>query len=275
MKKEDIVMSIINRIEAKLQRWVNIKVDEVADISGYSKRYLQKIFQEVVGMTISKYIRKRKLTQSAILIKLTKKKIYHIAMDLNYPTQQSFTRAFRQEFKISPLQYRLKNEFDCSVLLPSYALNLQPINIKKGNVKHLRLKVESFYFQDSLLNNEYKARGNKIRLNKITEILESKDEAIVVSTLVPKSLLDLNVDLNVVIGYKDEENYNYEIKDKEFWVVEYNGTWDSYIMFGRFFLCYCDISFDTFIMENIRYNGSNDNCEQIYHSTIYLPMTPH
>ncbi|WP_432276495.1 AraC family transcriptional regulator [Escherichia coli] len=50
-----------------------MKVDEVAAISGYSKRYLQKIFEEVVGMTISKYIRKRKLTQGAILIKLTKK----------------------------------------------------------------------------------------------------------------------------------------------------------------------------------------------------------
>ncbi|WP_122998324.1 AraC family transcriptional regulator [Escherichia coli] len=190
-------------------------------------------------------------------------------MDLNYPTQQSFTRAFRQEFKISPLQYRLKNEFDCSVLLPSYALNLQSINIRKENVKHLRLKVESFYYQDSLLSNEYKARSNKIRLNKITEIWGAKDEAIVVSTLVPKSFLDLNV----VIGYKDEKNY--KIKDKRFWVVEYNGTWDNYIMFGRFFLCYCDISFDTFIMENIRYSGSNDNCEQIYQLTIYLPMTPH
>ncbi|EGF7348402.1 helix-turn-helix domain-containing protein [Escherichia coli] len=274
MTKKEIVMSVIKRIETKLQLMENISVDEVATISGYSKRYMQKIFQEVVGMKISKYIKKRKLTQAAILIKLTKKSIYHIAMDLNYSTQQSFTRAFCQEFKVSPLQYRLKDEFDCSALFPNYALNLPPLNIKKGNINQLKLKVENFQCQDSLLNDEYKSRTNKIRFNRIMEILSSKDEAIVVSKFEPKSLLDLNVDLNVMIGYKDEKSYNYEIKEKKCWIVEYNGTWDDYIKFGRFFVCYCDISFDSFIVEKIKLKGNNDSCEQIYNSTIYLPIPP-
>ncbi|AUT30085.1 AraC family transcriptional regulator [Escherichia marmotae] len=58
MTKKEIVMSVIKRIETKLQQMENISVDEVATISGYSKRYMQKIFQEVVGMRISKYIKK-------------------------------------------------------------------------------------------------------------------------------------------------------------------------------------------------------------------------
>ena len=235
MTKKEIVMSVVKRIETKLQQMENISVDEVAAISGYSKRYMQKIFLEVIGMRISKYIKKRKLTQAAILIKLTKKSIYHIAMDLNYSTQQSFTRAFFQEFKVSPLQYRLKDEFDCSALFPNYALNLPPINIKKGNINHLKLKVESFQYQDSLLNDEYKSRANKIRFNRIMGILSSKDEAIVVSKFEPKSLLDFNLDLNVMVGYKDEKSYNYEIKEKKCWIIEYNGTWGDYIIFGRFF----------------------------------------
>ncbi|HFK3790845.1 TPA: helix-turn-helix domain-containing protein [Escherichia coli] len=272
MTKKEIVMSVVKRIETKLQQMENISVDEVAAISGYSKRYMQKIFLEVIGMRISKYIKKRKLTQAAILIKLTKKSIYHIAMDLNYSTQQSFTRAFFQEFKVSPLQYRLKDEFDCSALFPNYALNLPPINIKKGNINHLKLKVESFQYQDSLLNDEYKSRANKIRFNRIMGILSSKDEAIVVSKFEPKSLLDFNLDLNVMVGYKDEKSYNYEIKEKKCWIIEYNGTWGDYIIFGRFFLCYCDISFDnSFIVEKIKFKGNNDSCEKIYNSIIYLP----
>ncbi|AUT30086.1 hypothetical protein C1192_24385 (plasmid) [Escherichia marmotae] len=115
---------------------------------------------------------------------------------------------------MSPLQYRLKDEFDCSALFPNYALNLPPLSIKKGNINQLKLKVDNFQLQDSLLKNEYKFRANKIRFNRITEILSSKDEAIVVSKFEPKSLLDLNVDLNVMIGYKDEKSYNYEIKEK-------------------------------------------------------------
>lgn len=73
MTKKEIITSVIKRIEAKLQKRENISVDEVAAISGYSKRYIQKISQEIIGMKISKYIKKRKLTQAAILIKLTKK----------------------------------------------------------------------------------------------------------------------------------------------------------------------------------------------------------
>lgn len=58
MTKKEIVMSVVKRIETKLQQMENISVDEVAAISGYSKRYMQKIFLEVIGMRISKYIKK-------------------------------------------------------------------------------------------------------------------------------------------------------------------------------------------------------------------------
>ncbi|EFB2837645.1 hypothetical protein FHD46_20725 [Escherichia coli] len=144
-------------------------------------------------------------------------------MDLNYSTQQSFARSFCKEFKVSPLKYRLKDDFDCSALLPNYTLNLQPIKIKQGSLNHLRLKVENFNYQDSLLNDDYKARNNRIRKDKIKKVLSSKNEAIVVSKFEPKSLLDLNVDLNVMIGYKDEKKYNYEIMKK---ILDYRIPWN-------------------------------------------------
>lgn len=73
MNPEHIVLSVIQRIESRLDKKETISVNEVANISGFSKRYIQKIFKERVQMPISTYIRKRRLTQAAIFIKLTKK----------------------------------------------------------------------------------------------------------------------------------------------------------------------------------------------------------
>ncbi|MCA8591639.1 hypothetical protein LGN55_27215, partial [Escherichia coli] len=56
-----------------------------------------------------------------MLLKLTKKKISHISMDLNFSTQQTFSRAFLREFKVTPLVYRNEIGFDCSRLFFGYA----------------------------------------------------------------------------------------------------------------------------------------------------------
>ncbi|HFJ3528490.1 TPA: AraC family transcriptional regulator, partial [Salmonella enterica] len=71
MSKEKIVLNIIKRIESKLDNKENISVSDVASISGFTKRYMQKIFKEQVHLTISSYIKRRRLTKAAILIKLT------------------------------------------------------------------------------------------------------------------------------------------------------------------------------------------------------------
>ncbi|HCM0164231.1 TPA: helix-turn-helix domain-containing protein, partial [Salmonella enterica] len=125
MSKEKIVLNIIKRIESKLDNKENISVSDVASISGFTKRYMQKIFKEQVHLTISSYIKRRRLTKAAILIKLTKKSFYHIAMDLHFSTQQSFTRAFSREFNVSPLHFRNSAYFDCSKLLPNLSLKLK------------------------------------------------------------------------------------------------------------------------------------------------------
>ncbi|HCX7756935.1 TPA: helix-turn-helix domain-containing protein, partial [Escherichia coli] len=112
MKANEIVDSVISRMEIMLGNKNNIRVSDVEKISGYSKRYIQRIFKKITGMNIGTYIKKRKLTQAAILLKLTKKKIKHISMDLNFSTQQTFTRAFLREFKVTPLAYRNEMVFD-------------------------------------------------------------------------------------------------------------------------------------------------------------------
>mgnify|MGYP001228154141 CR=1 FL=1 len=58
MNPKEIVDSVINRVERVLDNKENGSVSDVEKISGYSKRYIQRIFKNITGMNISTYIKK-------------------------------------------------------------------------------------------------------------------------------------------------------------------------------------------------------------------------
>ena len=234
MNKKSIVLSIIERIESKIEKKENIKVDEVANISGYTKRYTQKIFKEQLNMNISSYIKKRRLSLAAIIIKFTKKSFYHIAMDFHFSTQQSFTRAFSREFNLTPSKFRKSEYFDYSKLLPNRAMKLTHYEIRKTRINDLNLCVDNYTYQVGLLNGNL-TRANNIRLSEVKKILVNKEEAVIVTTFNPKSKYEDTLQLQAKIGFKDNIKFNYKINEMFCWEISYSGEWDEYIKFGRFF----------------------------------------
>ncbi|SQP94881.1 operon control protein [Escherichia coli] len=249
----------------------NIRVSDVEKISGYSKRYIQRIFKKITGMNIGTYIKKRKLTQAAILLKLTKKKIKHISMDLNFSTQQTFTRAFLREFKVTPLAYRNEMVFDCSRLFFGYANNIYFNNPVRKIINPLKLKVKEYKYRDSLLSKPY-SRANRIRLEEVRSILSIREKAVIITFLRPNSSFKFEVDLVAKIGYSDVTNYNYVTHEGAYWELEYNGVWEEYIIFGRLFVFFIDVKFDLMVMEIIRLNGNSRDGQQLYHVKLCLPI---
>ncbi|OQM39561.1 helix-turn-helix domain-containing protein [Citrobacter braakii] len=271
MKAKEVVDSVINRMEIMLDNKSNIRISDVEKISGYSKRYIQRIFKNITGMNISTYIKKRKLTQAAILLKLTKKKINHISMDLNFSTQQTFTRAFLREFKVTPLVYRNEIGFDCSRLFLGYANNIHFNNPVRKIIKPLKLKVKEYKYRDSLLSKPY-SKGNRLRLEGVRSILSRREKAVIVTFLQPNSSFKFEIDLVAKIGYSDVTNYNYVTDEGAYWEIEYNGVWEDYIRFGRLFVFFIDVKFDLLIMEMIHLNGKTGDGQQLYHVKICLPI---
>ncbi|EHS0425059.1 hypothetical protein C4A55_02553 [Escherichia coli] len=154
-------------------------------------------------------------------------------MDLNFSTQQSFTRSFFREFKISPLAYRNELGFDCSQLFLGDNIDLHIKNPVKKSLPSLKLLAKEFQYRDALLAGSY-FRGNSVRLRNVTELLSHKDEVFIVTALHPFSSLEFEVHLVAMIGYIDTINYNYETQRGDYWEFIYNGTWEKYILFGRF-----------------------------------------
>lgn len=87
----------------------NISLETLADIANSSKYHFHRLFKEYFRESISDYIKKRRLTYAAYQLVDTKKKITDIALEMNYSTLGSFTRAFTKKFKITPAEYRKKN----------------------------------------------------------------------------------------------------------------------------------------------------------------------
>ncbi|EFM6510985.1 AraC family transcriptional regulator [Escherichia coli] len=105
MLKKMMVNSIIQHIEDNLENYF-ITIDCLAAFSGYSRRYLQFIFKEYMGIPVGKYIRMRRASRAAALLKLSKLSVLEISERLLYDSQQTFTREFRKIIGYTPMQYR-------------------------------------------------------------------------------------------------------------------------------------------------------------------------
>ncbi|WP_218071407.1 helix-turn-helix domain-containing protein [Escherichia coli] len=104
MTIDAILKYIDNNIEEK-----TIDINDLVNYSGYSRRYLQLLFSKHTGISIGKYIQRRRITRAAMLLKSTHLSIVTISERLLYDSQQTFTREFRKNTGYTPLQYRNSN----------------------------------------------------------------------------------------------------------------------------------------------------------------------
>lgn len=218
-------------------------------------------------MNISTYIKRRRLTQAAILIKLTKKSLYHIAMDLNFSTQQALTRAFIREFNVTPFNFRNSDFFDYSKLLPNWTVRLCDYSLKKTQIPSLKLNVKSFHFYVPLLSDS-SSRVNKFRFSEVNDIISDNKDAVIVTSLEPKSKYEDLVRLNTRIGFKDDSNYNFVTTGITSWEISYLGSWEDYIKFGRFFMIELEFYSSMYFIEVIQAHRVNENS---YNIKVYLP----
>lgn len=99
---ESVVNDIVKWLESQLQRNEGIKIDTIADKSGYSKWHLQRVFKEMKGCTLGEYVRKRRLLEAAKSLRDGNLPILDIALQYGFSSQATFTRIFKKHFDITP-----------------------------------------------------------------------------------------------------------------------------------------------------------------------------
>lgn len=90
----------IEYIESHLD--TEISYEEAARIACCSTYYFQRLFSYVAGISLSEYIRKRRMSQAAFELQRTDKKVLDVAFEYGYTSPTAFNRAFQSVHGITP-----------------------------------------------------------------------------------------------------------------------------------------------------------------------------
>ena len=99
----EAVQRMQDYIESDLEQ--DISMADLAKAAGYSPWYSYRLFQSLLHMTPAVYIRRLRLSKSALRLRDEKVKIIDVAFDLGFASVDGYTRAFRKEFGITPSEY--------------------------------------------------------------------------------------------------------------------------------------------------------------------------
>ncbi len=79
--------------------------------AGMSDRSFVTWFQAVTGVTFGEYARRRRLDRARVLLGDAGSSVLDIALDSGYRSHEAFTRAFADEFGVTPADYRKGRPF--------------------------------------------------------------------------------------------------------------------------------------------------------------------
>jgi len=79
-----------------------ITLEEIATTVGVSRFHMTRAFGTATGHSIMRYVRGRRLTEAAKALSHGAPDILSVALDAGYGSHEAFTRAFREEFGVTP-----------------------------------------------------------------------------------------------------------------------------------------------------------------------------
>lgn len=132
----ELLNKIVDYLEDNLTNDIDIK--KLSKSLGLNDFIMQRVFSIVTNISISEYIRKRRLSLAFEELKLSNNKIIDIALKYGYDSHVSFTRSFKKEFGITPSNLR-KTKEDSYKLFPriKFGSEFQSKNIINYEIKKI------------------------------------------------------------------------------------------------------------------------------------------
>ncbi|WP_413715628.1 helix-turn-helix domain-containing protein [Serratia ureilytica] len=120
-----VINNLVSLIEEDIHDGcgLDLSISELSCISGYSIWHLQRTFRMNVGVSLGRYIRNRRLSHAATLIKLSNNKLLDISISTGFNSPQAFCRAFLRQFGVTPSFYKRECTWDFSFHLPAFINN--------------------------------------------------------------------------------------------------------------------------------------------------------
>lgn len=129
----------VQRMQDYIEEHINeeITLTDLSKVSYFSPWYSYRIFKNLTEYSIAEYIRKLKLSKSALILRDEKTKIIDIAFKMGFKSVDGYQRAFKQEFECNPFEYA-KN--------PRPIYLFKPYGIKYKKVEGKEMKEQNNIF---------------------------------------------------------------------------------------------------------------------------------
>ena len=82
----------------------------LADVAGFSVPHFHRIFTRQVGENIAAYVRRVRMLRAGRKLRMGAVDITEVALAAGYDTHAAFSKAFKQQFGLSPSRFR---QLDC------------------------------------------------------------------------------------------------------------------------------------------------------------------
>lgn len=193
---EFVVKKSIMYIEEHLHE--PLTLEDIARQSNFSKFHFHRIFQKSAGMTITEYIRMRRLANASAALLYSKERILDIAFYYQFESQESFTRAFKKIYKLPPGQYR----------------RLMSDVIKKKEESYMETKIKGWFLSGSDpfsyemgLDHEIVHQGKASCYLTSKTVLDSTQFATMMQAFKAERFIGKRIRLSCFIRTKDVETY--------------------------------------------------------------------
>ncbi|WP_102347858.1 AraC family transcriptional regulator [Bacillus sp. Marseille-P3661] len=125
-------------IEENLTNEIDFKM--VARLAHCSEYHFKRMFSFLAGITLSEYIRRRRLSLAALELNNSNIKVIDVAIKYGYNSPDSFTRAFLNLHGITPSEARNNGQ-----LLKAYPLMTFQLTVRGGNEMNYRIEQKAAF----------------------------------------------------------------------------------------------------------------------------------
>lgn len=134
----------VQRMQEYIESHINepITLTHLAETAHFSPWYSARIFKECTGFSPAEYIRRLRLSNSALSLRDQKTKVIDLAYEMGFESVDGYQRAFQREFGCNPKEYS-KNPVPLSLFIP-YGVkfrNLRKDHSKMENIKNVFIQV--------------------------------------------------------------------------------------------------------------------------------------
>lgn len=154
---------VIDMLESNI---FNTDYKKISRLTGIPLGVYQRIFSYICGISISEYVRRRKLTVAAEMLLAGATNVTDAALECGYENSTSFSRAFKEQFSVPPIHITVEIVRDKAFRPISFTEDDTYYVVKGKRIMAELVKIEYEDTEDLLLigvsNKEYGVKGREL-----------------------------------------------------------------------------------------------------------------